>query len=424
MTMTIPFTEALAGVDTPTWWMDTRRAALNRFLRADFPGTRQEDWKYTSLTHLERMKLHVPVVSGKRRAPPDYPGQLLAFLNDAPLGHGVYHGDYEYDEIVASLQRVADSDRARRHLGTLAGDSALANLNSALWRDGAYVLVTADCRLKRPIFIANLADEAEAMLYPRDLVVLEAGGEAVLVEHYRGGTDAPYWRNAVSEIVLEDGAHLTHIKVFEEGADATHTSLTAARLGRDSRYHALHVGLGGALTRHDMNIDLASVGAEVRIDALNLVVGDGGAPVRDLHIHLDHRVADSHSRIHYRGLIDGRGRGVFDSRVVVHPEARGTNAQQLCRSLLLSPYAEADVKPQLEIHADDVKCGHGASVGSLDDEALFYLKSRGIDPADARRLLMQAFVGEALQLLDETGLKDWLMPSLLTRLSAATEARP
>jgi len=424
MPMTIPFTEALAGVDTPTWWKDTRRAALNRFLRADFPGTRQEDWKYTSLTHLERLKLHAPVVSDKHRAPPDYPGQRLAFLNDAPLGHGVYHGDYEYDEIVASLQRVADSDRARRHLGTLAGDSALANLNSALWRDGAYVLITADCRLKRPIFIAHLADEAEAMLYPRDLVVLEAGGEAVLVEHYRGGTDAPYWRNAVSEIVLEDGARLTHIKVFEEGAAATHTSLTAARLGRDSRYRALHIGLGGALTRHDMNIDLAGTGAEVRIDALNLAVGDGGAPVRDLHIHLDHRAADSRSRIHYRGLIDGHGRGVFDSRVVVQPEARGTDAQQLCRSLLLSPYAEADVKPQLEIHADDVKCGHGASVGSLDDEALFYLKSRGIEPADARRLLMQAFVGEALQLLDATGLKDWLMPSLLARLSATTEAKP
>jgi Fe-S cluster assembly protein SufD len=421
MTMTFPFTEALTRVDTPSWWMDTRRSALDSFLRADFPGTSQEEWKYTPLAQLERLNLHIPAPIAEHPRPPKYPGQVLAFLNDAQLGHGVYHGDYEYDEIVSSLQRVAESDVVRRHLGTLAGASALVNLNNALWRDGAHVLVAADTRTKVPIFLVHLADEAEAMLYPRDLIVLEAGSEAVLVEHYLGRTQAPYWRNAVSEIVLEEGARLTHIRVLEEGAAATHTGLTAVRLGRDSLYRVLHIGLGGALARHDMKIELAGAGAEVRIDALNLAGRESGVPIHDLQLRVDHRVADTRSRIHYRGLIDGRSRGVFDGRVVVHPGARGSDAHMLCRSLLLSPQAEADVKPQLEIHADDVKCGHGASVGSLDDDALFYLRSRGISHADARRLLMEAFTAEALGLLDETGLKDWIMPSLLARLPGAKE---
>lgn len=425
MIMTLPFSEAIVRADKPAWWADSRRLALESFLHAEFPGTRQEEWKYTPLAQLERLNLHSPAPMLEHRPPPEYPGQVLAFLNDTQLGHGVYHGDYEYDEIVSSLQRVADSDTVRRHLGTLAGDSALANLNSALWRDGAHVLVAAGSRVEVPIFIAHLADEAEAMLYPRSLIVLEAGAEAVLVEHYLGRSDAPYWRNAVSEIVLEEGARLTHIRVLEEGMAATHTGLTAVRLGRDSLYRALHIGLGGALARHDMKVELAGADAEVRIDACNLA-GAGsepGAPIRDLHLRVEHRDVNTRSRIQYRGLLGGRARGVFDGRVVVQPEARGSDAYMLCRNLLLSPHAEADVKPQLEIHADDVKCGHGASVGTLDDDALFYLESRGIASPDARRLLMQAFAAEALGLLEETGLKDWFMPGLLARLPAAKEGQ-
>ena len=421
--MTLPFSEALARADSPAWWADTRRLSLESFLHTDFPTSREEAWKYTSLAQLQRLNLHIPALNTEHRGAPDYPGQVLAFLNDTPLRRGVYQGDYQYDEIVTSLQRVADSDQVRRHLGTLSGETALANLNSALWRDGAHVMVTADSRLKVPIFLAYLADEAGSMLYPRSLIVLEAGAEAVLVEHYCGRTDAAYWRNSVCEIVLEEGASLTHIRVLDEGVAATHTGLTAVRQGRDSLYRVLHLGLGGALTRHEMTVDMAGEGAELRIDACNLA-GAGretGVPIRDLQLRVDHRVADTRSRIHYRGLIDGRGRGVFDGRVIVHPRARGTDAHQLCRSLLLSPQAEADVKPQMEIYADDVKCGHGASVGNIDDDALFYLRSRGIGSADARRLLMEAFVGEVLELLDETGLRDWIMPSLIAHLPGAKE---
>jgi Fe-S cluster assembly protein SufD len=419
--MTPRFDEALARVDSPAWWTESRRQALTSFLRDDFPTTRQEDWKYTSLAPLQRLNLHTPALRAVAAIVPDYPGPVLAFLNDAEVGDGVY--TFEADEIVSSLQRAADNAGVRRHFGTLAGDSALANLNSALWRDGAHVLVPVERRLKVPIFLVHLADEAEAMLYPRSLIVLEEGAEAVIVEHYRGSAATAYWRNAVSEIVLATGARLTHIRIVEEGAAATHTGLTSVSVGRDSLYRVLHLGLGGALARHELKVELAGAGAEARVDACNLAGAghESAGSVRDLLLTVAHRAANTRSRIHYRGLLDGRSRGVCDGRVVVHPEAPGSDAHMLCRTLLLSPHAEADVKPQLEIHTDEVKCGHGASVGYLDDAALFYLQSRGIDTVAARRLLMDAFAGEALGLLDETGLKDWLLPTVQARLPKAKE---
>lgn len=417
--MTLPYSEALARADRPAWLAGPRRQALDDFLRADLPDSTLEDWKYTSLARLRGMHLHSPAPAAAAPAAPRHAGHWIAFRDDAALGHGVYHGDYESDEIVASLRRVADGDDVRRHLGTLAGDGALVKLNHALWRDGAYMLVAAGKRIAAPIRVSHVAAEAETMLYPRSLIVLEAGAEAILVEHYLGESDAPYWRNPVSEIVLEDGAHLTHIRILEEGAAAAHTGLTAARLGRDSVYRMLHLGLGGALARHELNLELAGEGAELRVDALDLAGGAAEAEVRDLHVRVAHRAAATRSRVQYRGLIDGRG--VFDGRVVVHPAARGTDAHQLCRGLLLSPRAEADVKPHLEILTDEVKCGHGASVGSLDPDALFYLESRGLSGPAARRLLTEAFAAEVLGLLDETGLRDGLMPGLRARLPGVKE---
>jgi len=420
MTAPLPYTKDVALASDPGWWLPVRRESLDSFRQMDFPSSRQEDWKYTPLTLLERLHLHAPAANHAHQRPPVYPGQVLGFRNDSPLGHGIYHGDYEYDELIFSLQRAAGSQTVQEHLGRLAGDTALVKLNNALWRDGAHVLVAAGSHITTPIFLAFQADEAEAMLCPRSLIVVEAGGEAILVEHYLGQTDAPYWQNAVSEIVLETGARLTHIKVLEDGPAATHTGLTAVRLSRDSSYRALHVGLNGSLARHDLRVELEGEGAEVGIDAFNLA---SGRQISDLHLRVEHRVPHTRSRVNYRGLIDDRGSGVFDGRVVVHPAALQTDAQQICRSMLLSPQAEADAKPQLEIYADDVKCSHGASVGRLDAAAMFYLQSRGIAARDARRLLLQAFAGETLGLLDETGLREWLMPRLLARLPMDMEAK-
>lgn len=407
------FDQALAGISTPGWQTGDRRAALARFLAEGWPRPRLEAWKYTSLEHLERTALHPPAAAAPESVCVDvstYPGHVLSFDN----GQLACHGTWLSSQVAGTLAHLGDTRLVYEHLGRLAGGSALASLNLALWRDGARIYVPRGERLGIPIFAVHAASDAGAMLHPRTLAVLEGGSQAVLVEHFLGNTPHAYWQNTVTEILLEEGARLTHVRVVEEGAAATHTGLTSVRMGRDSRYSVLHLGLSGGLARHDMVVELAAPGAAARIDALDLAHGRRHG---DLHLRVDHQARQTTSRITWRGLADDRGQAIFDGHVVVGRAAHQTDARQSCRALLLSPHAEVDAMPRLEIYADDVKCGHGASIGNLDEEALFYLRSRGMEPSEARRLLLEGFAGEALGLLDDAHLGDWLMPRLLPLLA-------
>jgi Fe-S cluster assembly protein SufD len=217
----------------------------------------------------------------------------------------------------------------------------------------------------------------------------------------------------VTEIVLGEGARLTHIKLAEDSAAATHTGMTVVQQARDSRYHALSINVGGRLTRHDTWVKLDEAGAECQLDGL--FIADARRHI-DQHLHVEHAAPHTTSRQTWRGIAAGRGRGIFDARVVVQAGAIKADALQSSRNLLLSPHAEIDVKPQLEIYTDDVKCGHGATVGQLDEAEIFYLRSRGIDADTARALLLRGFAGEALGLLKHTGLADWLEPHLIAAL--------
>jgi Fe-S cluster assembly protein SufD len=429
------YTDALARIKGPDWLNEARRDALDRFLEAGLPDTRQEDWKYTSLAHLERQVWHAPAEPAEVvLALEDYPGTLFAYLDDRLVWQDTHLPTAVLDTL-AGVARSAPGAAALTpsggvlgHFGTLAGPGALARLNSALWQEGTCLRVPAGERLRQPVFLRFAAAEAQAMLYPRVYVVMAEGSDAILVEHYLGYLGDPgfaYWQDPVTEIVLEPGARLTHVRIVEEGDGATHTGLTAVHQARDSTYRALNLTLGGRVARHDLMVTLAGEGANSRLDGV--FVADGRRHA-DQHLRLAHEAPHTTSRTTYRGLADGRGRGVFDARVLVRHGAFKTDALQSSRNLLLSPHAEIDAKPQLEIYADDVKCGHGATVGRLDEDALFYLQSRGIDPDTARRLLMEAFAGEALGLLDDAGLRDWFMPRLLQRLPIAerrkTDERP
>jgi Fe-S cluster assembly protein SufD len=409
------YLDALSLITEPDWLADDRRAALERFVAAGLPNAREEAWKYTSLQHLEQAGLHPPAAGATETVCPDvavsvYPSHVLAFRN----GQLTCHGTWLSNQVAGTLRQLGETPPVYEYLGSLAGGNALASLNLALWQDGTRLCVPAGMALEVPIFAVYAADEADAMLHPRTLAVLEEGSEAVLVEHYLGQTGRTYWQNAVSEIVLAEGARLTHVRLVEEGPGATHTGLTAVRLGRDSEYRALHVGLDGALTRHDMTVALEGAGARIRIDGFDLADGRRHA---DLHLRVEHRAADTASRITWRGMAAARGRAIFDGHVTVQRTAHRTDAKQSCRGLLLSPHAEVDAMPRLEIYADDVKCGHGASIGNLDRDALFYLQSRGIDAAAARQLLLQGFAAEALGLLDELHLRQWFAPRLEAALS-------
>lgn len=402
------FAEALDNEVVPNWQLVQRKAALDRFMASGLPEARSEAWKYTSLERLSYADLYLPPRSPGESVCPDataYPGHVLMFQN----GQLACHGTYLNNQMAGTLRHLGDTRPVHDHLGHVADANALASLNLALWQDGARLYVPMGERLAMPVFAVYAASMADAMLHPRTLAVLEDGAEAVLVEHFLGQTERPYWQNAVSEIVLGAGARLTHIRVIEEGRDSTHTAVTAVRLGKDSEYRALHAGLSGQLGRHDLTVTMAGAGGKVAVDAVEMADGHRHA---DLHLRIEHQAPNGLSRITYRGLADGRAQAIFDGRVVVDHGANKTDARQDSKGLLLSRHAEIDVMPRLEIYADDVKCGHGASIGELDRDALFYLRSRGIGEIEAQRLLIEGFVGETLRLLDEVHLREWLMPSV------------
>lgn len=406
-------TDTLTHLAVPDWLVADRHRALDGFLASGLPNSDQEAWKYTSLEYLERAALHPPAPDPDEILCRDvacFPGHVLAFQN----GQQVCRGGYPPHQFAGALGHLADTLPVRQHLNRLAGDTSLANLNLACWQDGACLYVPAQQRLELPLFALYGVTEADAMLHPRTLAVLERGAEAVLVEHYLGQGRQHYWQNAVTEILLGVDARLTHIRVLEEGATATHTGLTAVRLERNSEYRALHLSMGGALARHDLRVMLAGPDSAIHIDAFDLA---DGRRHTDLHLQVDHDAPRTSSRISYRGMAQGRGRAIFNGHVRVDRNAHQTDAGQSCRGLLLSPHAEVDAMPWLEIYADDVKCGHAASVGNLDPNALFYLQSRGIAAVEARQLLLQGFANEALSLLDEVQLRDWLMPRLQLALS-------
>lgn len=409
------YLDALARIPGPGWLADTRRLALDRYLALGLPDSRDEDWRYTSLAALERIPPVLPEgdTDGTVLAIEDYPGALMAFADDRLVWQ---------DTRLPTRQLVALADSeapARYRLGTLAGESALAQLNLALWREGACLHVPAGYRPRLPVFLRFAASRADVMLSARVLVVMEPHADAILVEDFRAEGAIPHWQNAVTEVFLEPGARLTHFRLVDAGEGGTHTHTVGVRQARDSRYRSLTLALGGGLVRQDMDVTLAEEGAECRLDGLFVAAGRRHV---DHRVRIDHAASHTVSRAEWRGMADGRGQGIFDGRVLVRHGTVQADARQSSRNLLLSPHAEIDAKPQLEIYSEEVKCGHGATVGSLDEDALFYLESRGIDPADARALLLAGFAEQALGLLADAGLRDWVQPRLTAALPGAGQA--
>lgn len=399
--------DAFVRVEGPDWLADERRAAMQRFKKTGLPRTRDEEWRYTRLDHLARQPLHAPIEVAEPALPIEaYPGTLLAFMDDRLR----WRDTRLPPDLLGSLADAPPTVRA--HLGSLAGDSSLVMLNSALWREGVLLRVPARERLRHPVFLRFAAGQADVMLHPRVLVLMEPDSDAILVEHFHADTGVPHWQNAVTEIVLSAGARLTHVRLLENGA-ATHTHFRAVHQERDSRYRSLDLTLGGRVVRSDLVVTLAGDGAESRLDGLFIADDRRHA---DHHLRIQHAAPRTQSRATWRGIAADRGRGIFDAKVAIQPRAWQSVAYQSSRNLLLSPHAEIDVRPQLEIYNDDVKCGHGATVGRLDDDALFYLTSRGIDAASARAMLLAAFAGEALALADDAGLRDWIQARVETHL--------
>jgi len=383
------------------WLRAWRRRGIEQFMEKGFPTQRQEDWKYTDVRAIAARRF-VPTVPPAAALAAPLPGfglggPVLVFLDGhycaalsaLPRTDGVH---------LTSVAQLLDdnAEEIEPWLGrrTQTSQCGFGALNSALMQDGALVRVQCGAALSAPIELLFIATGApDAAIYVRNVIIAEAGSEACVVENYLASGPGTYLTNAVTEVTMETGARLEHYRIEREARAAYHIGASAVHVGHDCRYASHSVTLGGRIARHELGCVLASEGAEC---ALNGFYAGNGRQHMDHATRIDHRVAHCVSREWYKGVLDDQARGVFSGRVVVHPGAQHTDAGQSNHNLLLSPGAEADSRPQFEIYADDVKCAHGAATGSLDPEALFYLRTRGVDEALARRMLIQGFAADVL----------------------------
>jgi Fe-S cluster assembly protein SufD len=313
---------------------------------------------------------------------------------------------------------LADSDaELTRHLGKLAPASDVAvALNTALMGDGAVIRVRPGTTIKRPLHLVFVASEKPAASFTRSLMMVGDSARVMLVESYEGAAGGGYQVNSALEMFVGDRAHVDHVKVIGEGADALHISTLAAAIGAHARFNTFSFVAGGAVIRNQLFL---------KFDGEETVAHVGGATLLKGRQHADTTLVANHiargcqSREVFKSVLDEEAHGVFQGRIVVRPGAQQTDAKMMTRALLLSEVAEADSKPELEIFADDVQCGHGATAGAIDDELKFYLMARGIPAAEAEALLIQAFLGEAIEGIEHAGMRE----ALIERVAAWLQAR-
>jgi len=417
--------------DSQGSWLERLRArAMDRFDEVGLPSVREEEWKYTNLAALAKLDLD-PVVISRVEVSAE---TLKAFTHpelansQVVLVNGIFQKELSSlagaSEIVAMdlSEAVADSrygDLIREHLARGADymQSGLTALNTAFLGSGAFILIPRNVSLEVPLHILCLSDPEgpEMTSMPRVLVVSEENSSATIVETYSATKEGQYFTNVVVEIVLLDGARLEHYRVQRESNSAFHVATTAADLGRGSSYDTTSITLGGRLSRHDINVIMDHEGAECWVDGLYLVSTGQHA---DTHSMIDHKQPNCSSHQLYKGILDGNSRAVFNGKIFVRHGAQKTDAMQTNKNLLLSPEARVDTKPQLEILADDVKCAHGAAVGQLDEDELFYLGTRGIHAELARNLLTYGFAEEVIGKIKVESIRAQLDEAVLHRLNA------
>ncbi len=417
-----------SAAKAPSWVKDIRASAIDRFTEQGFPTTKNEDWRFTRVRPLLQHDFHlldglsVNSFSTEKLAELSFDDSTfhrLVFVN----GHFAEHlssSDPPDGLEIKSLRRALETDEAlvRQHLAKHAAPdkNPFVALNTAYLFDGAFVHVTKGASIDKPIHLlfASTADGKELMSQPRNLIVAEELARATVVESYIGIDKATYFTNAVTEVVLAQGAHIEHYKVQKESHTAYHIASQNAHMQRDARFNTEYVSIGGALVRNDVVTVLDGEGIDCRMDGL--YVANGHQHV-DNHTNIEHAKPHCESRELYKGILAGRARGVFNGKIHVHPDAQKTDAKQSNGCMLLSEDAQINTNPQLEIYADDVKCTHGAFVGQIDEKAVFYLRSRGIKNTDARHMLIQAFASEVVERIKIEPLRNRLAADLLAWLS-------
>jgi Fe-S cluster assembly protein SufD len=426
------FEQARAGLPGDARLAAIREQAFASFANRGFPTRRDEDWKYTSLRPLEKRAFRlapaapvaVPAARINAAAFPGLDCHRLVFVNGA---FAAEHSDaaaapdgLRVESLAGLLSPGTASETGG--LGRQADAHRFAALNTAFARDGAFIHARRGAKPARPIYLLFVstpgADPVSA--HPRMLVTADAGATLTVIEHFTGLDDAANFTNTVTDIAAGPGACVEHYKIQDESRHGFHIGGLHIRQERDSRVFSHHIDLGGYLSRNDIEVALDGEGAEITLNGLYLA---GGRQHMDSHTRIDHLKPHTRSREDYRGVLTARARAVFNGKIRVHEDAQKSEAHQSNRNLLLSDEAEIDTKPELEIYADDVKCTHGATIGQLDEDALFYLRTRGIGEDMARGLLTFAFADDVIARIGLEPIRRHLEHIVVGRLPDAERIR-
>ncbi|MBT5326766.1 MAG: Fe-S cluster assembly protein SufD [Gemmatimonadetes bacterium] len=408
-----------------------RRDAIAHFTATGFPTSRDEEWRFTNIAPLTRIDFELAAKTDEPAtadiAPLRYglPGPVFVDGHFAPslsqldaLPQGV---------VVKNLRTafIEDADLVCRYIGqdAMSEDQAFTALNTAFVQDGVLIYLPQGTVLDTPLHTLFLSTgtKANVVSHPRVLVVAEAHAEATLVESYGGLGVEVYLTNSVCEINVGENASIDHYRVQREAPTAFHISATHVREARSARFRSTSITLGGSLTRNHVHTALMGEGIDSTLNGLYI---ENGSQHVDNHTLIEHAQPNCQSHEFYKGVLDDEASGVFRGKIHVHQAAQKTDAYQANQNLLLSDSAKIDTKPQLEIYADDVKCSHGATIGQLDADAIFYLRSRGIGHREAVRVLTRAFAGEVLDRVRIDGLRDELDRLVTERLDRAAGVAP
>jgi Fe-S cluster assembly protein SufD len=412
----------------PAWLSGLRSRGARRFAALGLPTTRLEEWKETPLTMLEQGAFNLApggdaltVADSTLLEAARYretPGCELVFVDGHYDASRSRYSKLPAGAVIMDLaEAIGKGQPGVESLGSVINPDqagAMAALATALLSDGVFIQLPAGARMTEPIHLVHIATAAaQSLSAPRILIAAGANSELTVVETYLGAKGRKYFTCAVTEILLGDNAVVHHYKDNRESDGACHIATIAARLSRDSRLDSHSLSFGGALTRNDISVELAGAGAGC---ALNGLYFAGGSQHVDHHTTIDHAVPHGTSDEFYKGIMDGESSAVFNGRVIVRINAQKSDAHQANRNLLLSKSATVNTNPQLEILADDVKCAHGATIGQLNPDALFYLRARGIGESAARDLLTYAFASEVVERIKVAPLRERLDRLLLARL--------
>ena len=413
----------LPGQSLP-WLQSLRGLARIEFTTQGFPSPREEEWRYTNVTPIEKKRFSPGTEVGASTMVDEIiQRHRLADAWSLVFIDGIYATKHsrlsdvpdtvDVITVAKALERCPDKVEALLQQVARQESHGFNAFNTAYFRDGAFIAVPEGQVVEKPIQILHLSTRTEGLAVLRHLISLGTHAQATVIETYAGDKDAAGLTAAVTEIDLAANAQLDHHKLQIESARSYHFGGIYARQQETARLHQHHAAFGGLMARTDIHSDLGQ-GAECHLDGLFLASGRGHL---DTHTLLRHRGAHAMSRETYRGIASERGRGVFAGRILVDQQAQKTDAEMSNRNLLLSDNAEIDSKPQLEIHADDVKCAHGVTVGQLSAESIFYLQSRGIDEPSARNMLTFAFANEMVERIENEGHRQQVREALLAALT-------